>query len=87
MDEAATSAAATAAAAYAGLDHSNRQDTFIGIIAAFTALATVTVLLRLYTRAMIVKGFGLGKFFRFVVMIGEEFFFFLTGGQTITLLL
>lgn len=44
-----------------GLDHSNRQGMFLAVIITFTAISMVMVLMRVYTRAMIVRSFGNGE--------------------------
>ncbi|KAI5781503.1 hypothetical protein EDC01DRAFT_730234 [Geopyxis carbonaria] len=46
------------------LPHDNRQAQFLAIVIAFHCIATVTVLLRLYTRAYVVRSFGIGWFIR-----------------------
>lgn len=45
-----------------GLDHSNRQGMFLAVIIGFTIAATIMVLMRVYTRAMIVRSFGNGEY-------------------------
>lgn len=44
-----------------GLDHSNRQGMFLAVIITFTVISTLMVLLRVYTRAVIVRSFGKGE--------------------------
>lgn len=56
-----TTTTAAAAALGAGIDHSNRQGLFLAVIISFTVISTVMVLLRVYTRAMIVRSFGKGE--------------------------
>jgi len=43
------------------LDHSNRQQEFLGVVLGFTSLAVVFVGARMYTRAYLVKSLGPGE--------------------------
>lgn len=61
MNSTTTTTATAAAALGAGLDHSNRQGMFLAVIITFTVISTVMVLMRVYTRAIIVRSFGKGE--------------------------